>query len=265
MHIAIETLTWSDIEVVGRDKKAIGLVPLGALEQHGPHLPLGTDTLITRRLAEALSESLNAPVVVTPTIDVGLSDHHTAFPGTVTIEAGTYGRLVSAYIDGLRSAGLTQVGVFSHHGGNFKLMTSLANDYRSAAVTGFAVAAYDNLSRYLTIEQEAVRFAGGIVSDADAHAGLVETSLMLHLAGDLCRDHRSIGGYEPTDDAWLERVMNDGIQTVSPTGVLGSPAGATEAIGCAIFMALTSELATWLESAFLIPASNASTSTGTTA
>jgi creatinine amidohydrolase len=82
--VALADLTWPDAGALADRDDVVGLIPTGALEQHGPHLPLGTDFLIAERLARAVAESVPVPVVVTPVLAAGLSDHHVAFPGTAS-------------------------------------------------------------------------------------------------------------------------------------------------------------------------------------
>ena len=101
---------------------AVGLVALAALEQHGPHLPLATDSLIAERVALEVAARLSGPVVVTPVVRGGLSTHHLAFPGTVTVPPDAYRALVVSYLEGLERMGIAKIALFSWHGGNFSFV-----------------------------------------------------------------------------------------------------------------------------------------------
>ena len=251
-YVEMGKLKWPEAAEFGRDGQAVGLIPLGAFEQHGPHLPLCTDTFITERLARAVGLESALPILVSPVISTGLSEHHTAFPGTVSVENATYHGLVRAYIAAFERMGIRKVAVFSHHGGNFGFMGEVSRA-RPGGRADLKVIAYDDLQRYLAVEYEGASRAGAQVADGDAHAGLIETSLILYLSDDMCApDFGRVDGYVATEPDWLQRVMTGGVGAVSANGVLGTPAGATSDIGEAIFQALCVELRSWIDDAFAI-------------
>src|ERR671934_835019 len=98
--VELQNLTWPEAERLGAEATA-GLLTLASLEQHGPHLPLATDSLLGERLAREVAERLPGPVLVTPVVRGGLSTHHLAFPGSVTVPPDAYGALVGSYLEGL--------------------------------------------------------------------------------------------------------------------------------------------------------------------
>jgi len=179
------------------------LIPLGATEQHGPHLPLSTDTLIASGVAEAVAD-VRDDTVVAPALPYGSSGEHSGFPGTLSLGQAA---LETALVELVRSAaGFRDVTLVSWHGGN-------------AEPVARAVAR-------LRTEGQAVHLWEPRVDGGDAHAGWVETSLMLALAPDLVRDERPVGATQPIDEL-LPRLRENGVAAVSPNGVLGDARDAT--------------------------------------
>ena len=248
----MEELTWPEAEALRAQTDTVGLIPTGALEQHGPHLPLGTDFMVAEALARAVAEKLPVTVVVTPTLRSGLSDHHLAFPGTVSLSQDTFRGWVDAHIAGLERIGIERVAVFSGHGGNFAFIGELAAEHTSRPGPT-RVIAYDDLFGFVRVMDEAARAHGLEAPETDVHAGALETSVGLALFGGLVGDHDGVEGYTAAEPGWMERIWADGIAALSSTGVLGDPSGATAAAGQAIFDALADELAGWIAREFDIP------------
>jgi len=111
--VSLASLTWPEAGEIAAAGRVLGLVPLGAIEQHGPHLPLATDALIAEVLAREVAERLDVPVVVTPVPPGGLSTHHLGFPGTVTIPEAAFRAWVVASIEALERIGIREIAVFS--------------------------------------------------------------------------------------------------------------------------------------------------------
>lgn len=244
--VNLASLTWPEAEALGKQGRVLGLIPLGALEQHGPHLPLATDSLIAEVLARQVAERIEAPVVVVPVLRGGLSTHHVAFPGTVTISETAFREVILAYVEGLERIGVHEVAVFSAHGGNFRFIGGLA-EWVSPQVK---LVAYDDLERYLEVMFAGAARVGLEPPKTDAHAGGLETSQALHAFPELVRDFQGVAGYTAAEKGWLEKIFVEGIRPVSSSGVLGDPAGASAAAGAAVFDALADELARWIGEAF---------------
>jgi mycofactocin system creatininase family protein len=240
--------TWPEVEaaVAGAEEPSLLLVPLGATEQHGPHLPLGVDTEIAVALAEAAAVA--APgAVAAPALPFGSSGEHGDFPGTLSIGAAAT-ELVLVELG--RSAGETfsRLLFVCAHGGN-------------AAPLAAAVAR-------LRGEGRDVR-AWSPTWGGDAHAGRTETSVMLALdagahtdaAGNTGPAERGRPSFriaeerttavrgeraEPGNGAplaeLLGRLRSDGVRAVSPNGVLGDPTGASAAEGRRMLTAAAAEL-----------------------
>lgn len=235
--VSLETLTWPEAERLGAEG-AVGLVTLASLEQHGPHLPLGTDSLLAERLARDIAERLPGPVIVTPVVRGGLSTHHLAFPGSVTVPPDAYRALAVSYLEGLERMGIRKIGIWSWHGGNFGFVRELVGGYDGVA----QLAGYSDLGRFI----EAMLLAGAAVGlqapETDVHAGGLETSTMLAAYPELVRPFDGVEGYTAAEPGWLERIFTEGIRPVSESGVLGDVRGANAEAGNAIFTALADEL-----------------------
>jgi creatinine amidohydrolase len=233
------------------DAGAIGLIPTGALEQHGPHLPMLMDSVHAEALARAVADALPVPTVVTPCVTPGLSEHHIDFPGTVTLSPETFRGVVLAYVEALERLGIDRIAIFSGHGGNFGAIGQIAREL--GADRGTSVIAFDDLDRFLDVMVEAGRQAGIDPPETDVHAGLLETSVALTLFDEgTVRPYANVEGYTAAEPGWLERLMTDGIKAVSENGVLGSPGAATAEAGEKIFDALVDALATWIAQEFAL-------------
>ncbi|MCW2698841.1 MAG: mycofactocin biosynthesis peptidyl-dipeptidase MftE [Blastococcus sp.] len=196
------------------------VVPLGSVEQHGPHLPLNTDTVVAAALAEAAADALDGALLA-PALTYGASGEHEDFPGTISIgtEALT-GLLVEYGRSACRWAG--RVLIVNGHGGNLDALRAAGTVLRSEGrdVAWFPCA-----------------FPAG-----DAHAGRTETSLMLHVEPKRVRGTRSILGETAGIATLLPRLRAEGVRAVSPNGVLGSPAGASAEEGAALLAGLVHQL-----------------------
>jgi len=192
------------------------VVPLGATEQHGPHLPLGTDTII----ASALAASLDA--VVAPALPYGSSGEHAGFAGTLSIGREA---LITVLVELVRSSAFARVVFVSGHGGNAEPL--------AAAV------------RRLRDEGHDV-WAWSPAWGGDAHAGRTETSLMLALEPALVGPERAPGNTEPLT-ALMPRLRSEGVRGVAPNGVLGDPSGASEEEGCRLLAAAIEDLQKFVE------------------
>lgn len=197
------------------------VVPVGSVEQHGPHLPLTTDTTIAEAVAAGMSDAW-----IAPTLAYGASGEHEGFPGTVSL-GGTalstviveYGRSICRWAD--------RVILVNGHGGN-----------------GSALADAVTLLRY---EGRDVAWFPCWVPGGDAHAGRTETSLMLHIAPEQVIIEAAVVGNTDPIATLMECLASSGVRTVSPSGVLGDPTGATHAEGADLLVGLRQRLVSAVE------------------
>lgn len=201
-------------------------VPLGATEQHGPHLPLGADTLIASALAERLVERRD-DVVVAPALPYGSSGEHAGFPGTISIGQQALELVVTELVRSTdRFAGVVLV---SGHGGNARPLQRAAD-----------LLSYEG-RKVLVWSPSREALAGD--GRWDIHAGYVETSMLLALgAPGVHVEKAEAGNTKPVADM-TEKLVSEGVRGVSPNGILGDPAGASAGAGNEILDALTDDLA----------------------
>ena len=183
-------------------------VPLGSCEQHGPHLPLDSDTIIAVALASRLA-GRRGDVLVAPALAYGASGEHAGFAGTLSIGTAA---LEHVLVELVRSAGhFAGVLLVNGHGGNAR-----AVDAAVATLVG---------------EGRRVLAWWPVVPGGDAHAGRTETSLLLALDPDAVRLERAAAGCtEPLGEV-LPLHEAKGVAAISPSGVLGDPVGATAGEG----------------------------------
>ena len=194
----------------------IVVVPVGSCEQHGPHLPLHTDTTIATALARDLA-TRRGDCVVAPPVGVSASGEHAGFAGTLSVGTEVMAGIV---IEIARSAEWAGGVVFVNgHGGNVTAMQ------RAADVFGR--------------EGRRVLIWWPHLPDGDPHAGHTETSLMLALAPDEVRIEREVAGPVPA----MADLVRYGVQPLSSSGVLGDPTTATAEHGWELFSSLTGQLA----------------------
>ncbi|GAA5056773.1 creatinine amidohydrolase [Thermocatellispora tengchongensis] len=194
------------------------LVPLGSTEQHGPHLPLHTDTTIATAVAEAAAARLRRArpdlnVLVAPAVAYGASGEHQGFPGTASIGAEALRFLLVELVRSLSGwAGRTVI--VNGHGGNLRPLAAAVAHLRQE---GHDVA-------WTPCET-------GDAAGTDSHAGHAETSLMLHLAPELVNMSRAEPGVSAPLAELMPGLVARGVAGVSPSGVLGDPTAASAEYG----------------------------------
>lgn len=214
---------------------AVAVLPAGAIEQHGPHLPLGTDALIAGALVERAAALLPADItaLILPDSAVGYSTEHAGFPGTLSLSSET---LIAAWRDigaSLARAGVRRLLIANAHGGNVPVMDIVARELRAAH--GMLVGA---LSWFDFGLPDGIADAGETAHDI--HGGRLETAMMLHLRPDLVRMESARDFVSATRDmardrpalfargaagfGWLSADLN-------PAGAMGNAAAADAETG----------------------------------
>jgi len=230
----LEEMTWPEVEEAIAAGRRTAVVAVGAVEQHGPHLPLSVDAVRGDRLAVEVARRLGGAIVA-PTIRVGCSEHHMGFPGTLTLRRHTLEAICLDYAVSLARHGFTRLCYVPSHGGNFGPLADMLEDLRAAVAPGCAVDAYTDLVGFMDLWRAALtQVAPDLVDRVGGHADIAETSEMLCLRPDLVREGRAVRGHvQRFDEELMERIFRDGFRAVTPTGVLGDARGASEAIGAA--------------------------------
>lgn len=176
----LENSTWLEVSRLSRQQ--VVLIPTGSLEQHGHHLPLLTDTLISRSVAEAVERNLPEQVILVPAVWLGASSHHMGFPGTLTATFETYGLQIQNVVESMVHHGFRKFMIVNGHGGNTgpnDVVTRLLLDRNETIEIG-------HVDYYQFLEAELADVLTGPRKQM-GHGCEAETSLMLHLFPDLVR------------------------------------------------------------------------------
>lgn len=239
-------MAWPDVAKAVASGITTVILPLGATEQHGPHLPLGTDTIRAEALADRLSERLSCSLVA-PALPFGCSDEHAGFAGLIGLEAETLAAVILDCARRVSGWGARRLILLSAHGGNGRALP-LAVELIERELPDLAVWAPENLGSIAKSILE-VALEDGVSPEAlGIHAGEGETSEMLHLRPELVRSGAAAPGYTGDMEAVLEKLHAGGLKPVTKGGVLGDPARAEANRGERYLDALADEIAAELRS-----------------
>jgi creatinine amidohydrolase len=220
-------LTWKRVDALPRASTLL-VLPTAAIEQHGHHLPLATDTLINNLLlGKALSllpEGL--PIYALPPVCYGKSNEHAGFPGTLSVSAQTFLAVVRDLGASIAAGGFKKLVLYNTHGGNNSPVDVLARDLRAEfglrtfSMFGSPGAAFEGVSA----QERTYGF----------HAGEIETSYLLHATPELVHAEEYTSNYiARIDDSELLKPEGSSAnfawltKDISPSGVLGDPSAAT--------------------------------------
>ena len=210
----LDRLTWPEAAAWFRRDPRL-LLPVGTCLQHGPHLPLGADTIVVERLAEAVSERTG--ILVAPTLPYGVSsDLEQSYAGTATLERKTLHRVLNELVDSWERQGLEEIVLMTAHGygPHIQAMASVVADVlRVRAVDIHAI----DLAPFLQ---------GGCIAE---HAGEMDTAILMYLAPELVREDRVADG--EARESLKTAVKDEPVPPPGSPGVVGRPSLATRENG----------------------------------
>jgi len=221
---ALATASWPEIEALLAAGPRVALIPLGATEQHGPHLPFATDTWIGAALAARLAARL-PEAVACPTLAFGCSSEHAAFPGTLDLRSETLAAVVRDVVRSLARSGFAGAFVFSAHGGNYAALAAMLPELGAAAAP-MPVAAFTDLAAVAATLARVAESAGVPAAAAGHHAGEAETSILLALRPASVR----VAAFAPGHTASVadpQALFYPSLRDHAPSGVVGDPRGAS--------------------------------------
>ena len=221
MNVILENQSWKSIPPM-----ALVLVPTGSIEQHGPHLPLNTDTIIAETVAKGVAERYqkNFPsnaVFVAPPVQYGASGEHQEFPGTISIGHQVLQEMLIEMVRSI-STWANHIVFINGHGGNQHSLVK--------AVT------------QMIYEGHKVSWVPCSTPGGDAHAGATETSLMLAIAPERVQLSQIESGNLANLQSLMAEITENGIRAVSPTGILGDPTLATSSLGKELIETMVSDV-----------------------
>jgi len=222
-------LHWPEVNRLDREK-IVAVVPVGSMEQHGPHLPFQVDTFVSSRLAEDLEKNM-PEILLLPPVWAGVSAHHMDFPGSITLRAKVFIDLLHDICASLHHHGFRRVVLLNGHGGNRSSLEVLGQEL--FVEFGLTV----NTLAYWDLVPDLVKSLKKSKSKGMGHSGELETSLMLHLAPHLVSQQdipKGVLGVEeegPTEG--IKRYVN--MKEHSAEGVIGMPSAASAEIGAKLY------------------------------
>lgn len=249
----LSTREFAQLRAAGRAQQIVAVLPVAAIEQHGPHLPLAVDATLLQGVIDAALPQLppGLPVLFLPPQNLGLSSEHGRFPGTLTLSPTTLLALWSEIGVCVARAGVKKLLLFNGHGGQLGAMDIVARELRRRCglivycASWFSLPLPDALTKSLSAQEQ--RF--GI------HAGQVETSMMLHLApGAVHMEHARDFRSAAQDRAAHYPILGNGksaklgwqMQDYNAAGAAGNAAAASQDLGRALVQAAASQLAALL-------------------
>ena len=232
MPLLITTATTID---AATRKARVALLPVGAFEQHGPCLPLVTDTLIACTLGEQIAASYD--VMLLPPITISCSHEHTTWSGTVSISHRTLTAVIDDVAASLRNSGIEKLVLVNGHGGNYFLANIVqeANAHHPVTMALFPLSA----------DWRQAREAADLTTNNhdDMHAGELETSILLHAHPEAVR-----AGWQDEDHiSERPHLQIHGMSAYTPNGVIGKPSLATREKGKAVLASLVALFADTLQ------------------
>lgn len=237
-----DRLTWTQLSELRDAGPGLVVLPVGATEQHGPHLPTGTDNAIVTAITHYASAQTGVPVL--PTMSFGVSVGHThRWPGTVSLMHETLATAVREMVSWLLADGWSRVLIVNSHFGNDATLRTAVDRLRT-----------DHLSRLQVGLINTFQLSPDIweyfISDADdLHANRAETDLMLHLDPEACDLQAIASGTADDEDRTVGKVFSYPVALTSTNGVTGKPSLGTAERGRELFVEMGEALAAALETA----------------
>ncbi len=245
-----EEFTWPEIrEAVAENRVAV--LPVGTVEQHGPHLPLVTDVLTATEMSRLAVERMPREAVLLPPVYYSFNEHHLDFPGTIAVEGPTIVNYVTDIGKSLAHHGFRKILLVNGHGSNVPFLDVAARNItnRTEAICAM-VSWWSLIPRDLLKELRESEFPGGM-----AHGCELETSVLLYLRGDLVqfeKARRDIS-FQPTEFFYWDLAapspvfFQEWFSRYSKTGTVGDPTKATRAKGEKFVLAVADRLVALLK------------------
>jgi creatinine amidohydrolase len=217
--------TWEDIT-----ESRLAFLPVGSMEQHGPHLPIGTDGIIAEEIARRLALA-HQPSLLLPLIPFSCSFEHAGFPGSISLKVATIAALIKDIVESLSVSGISKLVIVNGHGGNHVLWT-LVQELNHPEPRILLVPSIYNWAR-------AYERAGlSSTPSQDMHAGEGETSIIMHLHPGVVRQDK-IADIDCKERPLLETL---GMKAYTETGVIGFPSHASAEKGEILLNTLVNEI-----------------------
>jgi creatinine amidohydrolase len=220
--IRMEEMTCPAINVALALGYTTAVVGVGSTEQHGPHLPTMTDSRIAEETAHRVALKLGNALQAR-TIPVGISDHHLAFGGTISLQPETLKMIILDYIQSLSQCGFKRIIFLPSHGGNFPTVEQAIKESQ-AAYPHVRVSGYTDLLGFAHFLNSISNQFGVTDYESGAHAGESETSIMLALENALVLPDKFEPGFlGPTTEKEVAIILKKGMPALTHNGIIGDP------------------------------------------
>lgn len=241
----IDEMSWPEIKAALNNGQTTVVAAAGSMEQHGPHLPIQTDTLLGTTLVQAIVERLPG-TLQGPTIPFGVSEHHMRFAGTITLDETAFKEVVRQYVNSLAAHGFERVVIIPSHGGNFAPLSALEQE-TSGSIGGAQFLTYTDLLSFVDVMNGVAESDGITAAQAGAHAGEAETSMVLAAREDLVSMNNAVEGYVGEfGGEQISKLFREGMTALTDNGILGDARPATSERGLRHREALADFLADWI-------------------
>jgi creatinine amidohydrolase len=224
----LDRLSWPEAKKALQQSRSTVVWPMGAFEQHGPHLPLATDALFSERILSSVLSQLapNAPIWSLPSQSIGFSPEHSGFPGTLSLSSGLLTQLILEVGTQLCAQGVKRLVLFNAHGGQIGLLQAAARELRvqtpsMAILPCFMWSGVPGLDALIPGDE----LQGGL------HAAQAETSLMLALEPQLVGDARPVDGDHRHPSSLATPPLGWSLEGAAPTAWLTSDLSSSGVIG----------------------------------
>ena len=244
----MEEMSWREIDETIKEGKTTVLLYGASVEQHGPHLPILTDTLLGYAIGERVARKLGNALVA-PVVRPGLSEHHIGFPGTLTFSFETFRRIIEEICTSLARHGFKNIIIISSHGGNTDALKAITPDIakKLAGKSNVFFLIQDQKLHHELLEKFRTKYKAGL-GEMGVHAGLSETSMLLAARPELVDMKNAEEGLSD-DSRWLPENVGigqmdtfiRGIKAKVSNGVLGDPRRANSEMGIELLDATADE------------------------
>jgi creatinine amidohydrolase len=241
--------TWPELDESRRNNKTLVIFPLGTIEQHGHHLPLGTDTIILDSILQITTQKCkqNQNILTLPVLPYGFSHHHIAFPGTLSLSADILEKVLITLCWQLLSQGFKKLLLISWHGGHTSIMHNVSYELKKAFPEKHIF--------YLSIIDFAFDKIKNIIAEPVYHADDLETSIMLALGQRVLLNKASkdgivevLNGYIYLDFKKFSKVkIPVNVAEFSKSGVIGDPTSSSTDKGKVLLEIISEELAKFID------------------
>lgn len=221
-EILMERMSWTEIQAAMADGYETAVLFTGSMEQHGPHLPLATDTLCAYALAERVARQLGKALVA-PVVRPGVSEHHMAFPGTVTLRPATFKAVVTDCVHSLARHGFRRIVVSWAHGGNTPALQEVLPEI-AAQNPSVELLAQADVPAFFAHWKPFAEGEGVDLGTLGIHGGEGETSMMLAHVPDQVREDQLEAGFTGdliSDPVVFANLLATGLRSFTENGILG--------------------------------------------